>query len=1110
MIINSKRKDRQGVMEMNPQGFNYNMSAAFDDFLNYHNSMSAHMLDMRATSAYISNFNTVFPDANIPQIDTYRPDLPMSDAELLDMERKANDIDPRIAAINEDISYKEKKEFIQNQVNKYLSSIPPSERAKSNSEMHFFEIEAEKARKSSRRLQTVNQFSESGFDRFVGTLVGGAGAGFTDPLILATLPISFTYGAGRTFAGTVLKTAAAESVLAAGATIGIESQVLPFKQSVGIDYDINDAAKIVLFSTIAGAVIPVAFLGGAKGTAIAYGAAKQQIIKGVAELNPDLKAKLFVEENFPDFSDEEWVKYFAQNLNNLKPNELVIVLETLNPAILSKPKVAEAVEDIKNLENDFAENPFPQTIEGTVEHNGRMTAASEALQTGDQPRILDSPTVPVVLKENRPVAYDTYLTPDQIKFDAETFQFKTGGDARGVKDTLAKVTQWDRDAAGSLMVYQKADGTYFVADGHQRLGLAKRLSIADPDANIIINTTVRREVDGFTPEEVMAEAMIRNVQNGTANPVDVARALRVSPEYINRMANKVAPNTSLYRLSTSLYKLSDDAWGYFLNSGINAKIAAAVCEMVDDPALHLSVMKVLEKTKPATGIELRNQIESILQAGNREVQTIDMFGTTTIKETLIVERGKVLQASLNKLKKDKTVMATLVQNEQRIIQDGKNRLDTTYNKTQEEQNAIAIYQIETLANRKGEVSDALTRSARLWADGNKREATETFIESIRAAIERGDTKGINASGDRRSAIVEGQASEISTTPKLDLEQKNLKNFEDPNKFVQSKKNADQELGALEADLAISSNNPEFVSGGAIKTSPTVKSLDASTQDDLGILQATTTDPSSSVFAKATATPASLIDETISIGSFNPIVQKSVLQHINDVDQLLVLAAKYQNDLESTLNNITIGIKNATIKTRVKEAKKAKTKVEKTIEYYGADAQYMGDYLGGRILVDTLEDVNKVFRAAREQDIKIVDIENYFVNTKDSGYRAIHFNMVTREGFSMEVQIQHKDLAAVFEQGKAYRKYKEKVKLTKAEEADRAKLAAEDKILFDETYNQIKQREGVIDDVDNIEIVVGEKLQGDEITNVTQTLKQFKDDVDNDNLVIGELIKRDCL
>ena len=111
-----------------------------------------------------------------------------------------------------------------------------------------------------------------------------------------------------------------------------------------------------------------------------------------------------------------------------------------------------------------------------------------------------------------------------------------------------------------------------------------------------------------------------------------------------------------------------------------------------------------------------------------------------------------------------------MQNEQRIIQDGKNRLDTTYNKTQEEQNAIAIYQIETLANRKGEVSDALTRSARLWADGNKREATETFIESIRAAIERGDTKGINASGDRRSAIVEGQASEISTTPKLDLEQ----------------------------------------------------------------------------------------------------------------------------------------------------------------------------------------------------------------------------------------------------------------------------------------------------------------------------------------------------
>jgi ppGpp synthetase/RelA/SpoT-type nucleotidyltranferase len=167
-------------------------------------------------------------------------------------------------------------------------------------------------------------------------------------------------------------------------------------------------------------------------------------------------------------------------------------------------------------------------------------------------------------------------------------------------------------------------------------------------------------------------------------------------------------------------------------------------------------------------------------------------------------------------------------------------------------------------------------------------------------------------------------------------------------------------------------------------------------------------------------------------------------------------------------------------------------------------------LGGRILVDTLEDVNKVFRAARDQDIKMIEVENYFISTKDSGYRAIHFNFVTKDGFSMEVQIQHKDLAAAFKQGKAYRKYKDKSTLTKEEEADRAALAAQDKILFDQTFAQIKQREGVLDDIDNVEVVVGEIADGNEITNVTRTLKEFKDDIANDELIIGELVKRECV
>ena len=1109
MYINTKRKSNTNTMQINPQGFNDNMSVAFDDFRNYHNSFSAHHLDVRATTAMVDEFNDAFPDANIPHATTYRPDLDISDAERREKEFLSQDFyrNKIQAVINEDLPFKEKKKFVQKRMQTYLSSIPPVEREKYKGFDYFFEKEAQAARDSEQRLATVNQYAESSFDRFAGTLTGGVGAGFTDPLILGTLPLGFMYGTGKTFTANLLRVTAAEAVIAFGATTAIETQVLPFKESVGIEYTVNDAAKVVLFSTLFGAAIPPVFLGSAKGIQLGYGAAKQQVIKAAANLSPDLKAKLFVDENFDDV---KFMEYFAQNIKNLDATELVQVVQELNPTALEKPQVKSVIEDIKNSVDDNLEKPFEAGADGTIEHIRRMEAAADGLRNNEQPRILPESTIPVVVKENRPVAYDVYLQPKEITVDAQTFQFKTGGDAKGVIDTLKGVKQWDRDAAGSLMVFQKEDGTYVIADGHQRLALAKRLQAADPDANIIINASIRREVDGFTPQEVMAEAMIRNVQNGTANASDVARALRVSPEYIARMQNKVAPNSSLYRYATALYKLSDDAWGYFLNSGVSERIAAAVGDLVDDPALHLSVLKVLEQTKPASAIELRTQIDSILQAGSRDVETIDLFGTSTIKETLIVERGKVLAAALNKLKRDKTVMSTLIKNEERIIKDGKNKLDSSYNRTQEEQNAIAIYQIETLANRKGDISEALTRSAKLWADGSKREATETFIETIRGAIERGDTKGLSAVGDRRSAIAEGTSSQIQQIPEPSLNQRQLDNFDDPNNLGQNKKNANQELAELESELEISSNNPELVSGGEIITSPTVKSSDASTQADLATSQATTLDPSESVFASAMATPLSLIDETISIGSFNAISKKPVLQSINDVDQLLQQANKYKPDLETTLNNISIDAKNARIEVRVKELASATAKAAKLQKFNQADPSHMGDYLGGRILVDTLEDVNKVFRAAREQDIKMIEIENYFTSTKDSGYRAIHFNFVTKDGFSMEVQIQHKDLKAAYEQGSAYRKYKDKVNLTAKQEADRAKLAAKDKIVFDQTYEQIKQREGVLDDIDNTEVVIGETVQDGNVVNVTQSLRKFKEDIDNDTRIIGELVTRECV
>lgn len=90
------------------------------------------------------------------------------------------------------------------------------------------------------------------------------------------------------------------------------------------------------------------------------------------------------------------------------------------------------------------------------------------------------------------------VDPRSIKADPETFQFKSGGDAHGVTDRLKGVTQWDPVAAGKTVVWERADGARFIADGHQRRGLALR-SIEAGQKNVRLDAYVMREREGWKP-----------------------------------------------------------------------------------------------------------------------------------------------------------------------------------------------------------------------------------------------------------------------------------------------------------------------------------------------------------------------------------------------------------------------------------------------------------------------------------------------------------------------------------------------------------------------------------------------------------------------------------
>src|SRR5690606_12965916 len=129
----------------------------------------------------------------------------------------------------------------------------------------------------------------------------------------------------------------------------------------------------------------------------------------------------------------------------------------------------------------------------------------------------------------------------------------------------------------------------------------------------------------------------------------------------------------------------------------------------------------------------------------------------TITSSLFLERAKVLDKSLKKLKSDAKVFDTLGRNEDRIKSEG-NVLARSANEQRAQADARAAQMIQTLANRKGPLSDALTNAARRAADEKRfTGATDDFVDAVRSAIERGDFDGHTTGGAGRGDEIAGQA-----------------------------------------------------------------------------------------------------------------------------------------------------------------------------------------------------------------------------------------------------------------------------------------------------------------------------------------------------------------
>jgi len=362
------------------------------------------------------------------------------------------------------------------------------------------------------------------------------------------------------------------------------------------------------------------------------------------------------------------------------------------------------------------------------------------------------------------------LDPAEIGVDAARFQFKGGGDEAGVTDRLEGVETWDPRFAGTVLVFRDAEGRNWIADGHQRLGLAKRL-VAAGQSGIRLNAFVLDARDGMTDAQARVIAAAKNITEGTGTAIDAAKVVKEA-EVADLEVPPLPPRSTLARDGRALARLSADAFGMAVNDVVPTGQAAIVGRIVTDPARQVEAMRVLAKAKPGSLQEAEFIVRDVMETATEASTQGTLFGEEHYAASATLERAKVASEAMRQLGRDRTTFHTLVSEADRIQGHGENVLDTEANRNRLTTDEQARQLLTQLATRKGPVSDALTGIARRVRDGEIGAAggAREFLGIIRKRLSEGLGERPN---DRGSVLGAAREPELAPPDAHDTQARDL-------------------------------------------------------------------------------------------------------------------------------------------------------------------------------------------------------------------------------------------------------------------------------------------------------------------------------------------------
>lgn len=282
-----------------------------------------------------------------------------------------------------------------------------------------------------------------------------------------------------------------------------------------------------------------------------------------------------------------------------------------------------------------------------------------------------------------------------------------------------------------------------------------------------------RETDEINQRLASIQSEVSELAQGRGSFEALAQASGVEAGAIRSLIDRnLAYASETVRQSQEIMALGDDAFGMFMDGHIAPNVAQMIGRVLGDvPDRQLSAIGVVRALEPENDIELEAILRQVREADVAELESQADIVRHLVTEQYAAERAQIINRAMDEIAEDQDLSATLAQRARG--EEGNPESATSQRRAELDGQTIAL--IQTLANRAGQVSDALSAAAKAARDTGRLAApTRNFVNAVRRGLADGDFDGVNAGAARgfNSYTPESSRAEITA-------ERSLEGFDEP-------------------------------------------------------------------------------------------------------------------------------------------------------------------------------------------------------------------------------------------------------------------------------------------------------------------------------------------